>query len=64
MLIIEAVEKVGGVLTLLWHSDGILYSDWWNLYRRTLKYLHGKNPWFASVGEIGKWWKKQNLQSK
>ena len=52
-----AVEKVGGVLTLLWHSNSIIKPDWWNLYLRTLKYLQQKDPWFASVREIGQWWK-------
>ena len=37
--ITEAVENVGGVLTLLWHPNYIIKPDWWNLYLRTLKYL-------------------------
>jgi len=56
--ITEAVENVGGVLTLLWHSHGISQAQWWNLYLKTLKYLQQKNPWFASVKEVGEWWKK------
>ena len=55
--ITETVEKVGGVLTLLWHPDQIINPDWWNLYRRILKYLQQKDPWFASIREIGKWCK-------
>ena len=57
-LITEALEKVGGVLTLLWHPDKIINPDWWSLYQRTLKYLQQKDPWFASVREIGEWWKR------
>jgi hypothetical protein len=56
-LITETLEKVGGVLTILWHPDQIINPHWWNLYHRTLKYLQQKDPWFASVREIGEWWK-------
>lgn len=52
----ETVERVGGVLTLLWHPNCIIKPDWWNLYMRTLDYLQQKQAWFASVKEIGKWW--------
>jgi peptidoglycan/xylan/chitin deacetylase (PgdA/CDA1 family) len=55
----EVVEKVGGVLTLLWHPNSIIKPDWWNLYCHTLKYLQQKDSWFASVREIGEWWKRQ-----
>ena len=57
-LITEALEKVGGVLTILWHPDQIIKPDWWNLYHRSLKYLQQKDPWFASVREIGEWWQR------
>lgn len=53
----EAVERVGGVLTLLWHPQSIINPTWWKLYLRTLKYLQQKDPWFASVKGIGEWWK-------
>ena len=49
----EAVEKVGGVLTLLWHPNHIIKPDWWNLYLRTLDYLKKKNAWFGAVREVG-----------
>lgn len=52
-LIAEAVEKVGGTLTLLWHPNHIIKPDWWELYLRTLEYLKGKNAWFCSVREVG-----------
>ena len=50
-------EKVGGVLTLLWHPNWIIIPHWWNLYLRTLEYLQHKNAWFCSVKEVGEWWK-------
>lgn len=53
----EAVERVGGVLTLLWHPNAIVRPHWWNLYLRTLDYLKSKNAWFGTVQDIGsqKW---------
>jgi len=53
----EAVEDVGGVLTLLWHPNDIIKRNYWNLYLKSLKYLKEKMAWFASVKEVGGWWK-------
>ena len=51
--ITEAVEKVGGVLTLLWHPNYIIKPDWWDLCLMTLDYLKKKNAWFGAVREVG-----------
>ena len=58
--IAEAVENVGGVLTLLWHPNSIINRSWWDLYLMALDYLKQKNAWVGSVVEIGEWWKKIN----
>jgi hypothetical protein len=58
--ITETVEKVGGVLTLLWHPNYISDPGWWNLYLQTLRYLKEKDVWFGSVKEVGKWWETLN----
>ena len=58
-VITEAVENVGGVLTLLWHPNWIIRVDWWDLYLHTLTYLKQRNPWFASLSEIGLWWEEE-----
>ncbi len=58
--ITNAAEKVGGILTLLWHPNHIIKPDWWRLYLRALEYLKKKNALFGSVKEIGQWWKKIN----
>jgi peptidoglycan/xylan/chitin deacetylase (PgdA/CDA1 family) len=52
------VERVGGVLTLLWHADAIATPVWLRVYERALSSLRDRNPWFASVREIGEYWKK------
>lgn len=42
--ITEAVEKVGGVLTLLWHPNHIVKEDWWNLLKDSFGPLaHGNS---------------------
>jgi peptidoglycan/xylan/chitin deacetylase (PgdA/CDA1 family) len=51
--ITEAVERVGGVLTLLWHPNAVIHPPWWELYCRSLEYLKEKDAWFGSVWEIG-----------
>jgi len=58
--IAESVERVGGVLTLLWHPDSITNQAWWSLYPQILHFLKRKNPWFATVKEIGDYFKKEN----
>jgi peptidoglycan/xylan/chitin deacetylase (PgdA/CDA1 family) len=54
----EAVERVGGVLTILWHPNSIANPSWWNLYLRCLEYLKKKNAWFGTVKEIGECYNK------
>lgn len=61
--ITDEVERVGGVLTLSWHPSTVRLNDWWQLYKDTFEYLEDKNAWFASIHEIGEWWKKQNYNS-
>ena len=51
--ITEVIEKVGGVLTLLWHPNHILKEDWWRLYLRIPDYLKAKNAWFGTVRKVG-----------
>jgi peptidoglycan/xylan/chitin deacetylase (PgdA/CDA1 family) len=59
--IIQSVEKVGGILTVLWHPNYIIRPEWWNLYLRILQYLKSKNAWFGSVQEVGSWWQAQKM---
>ncbi len=53
--ITEAVETVGGVLTLLWHPNHIHKPARWNLYRRALDMLAAKNAWFSTVQQVAEW---------
>lgn len=55
-LISEEVEKVGGVLTLLWHPNEIINRESWKLYQKILNFLSEKNAWITSLQEVGRWW--------
>ena len=50
--IAEAVEHVGGVLTLLWHPHSLINLPSWRVYARSLEYLKGRNAWFGSLSNI------------
>lgn len=50
--ITEAVERVGGVLTLLWHPNAVINPSLWNIYLRSLEYLKEKNAWFGTVRDV------------
>lgn len=56
--IIDSVERCGGVLTVLWHSDAFNNSylrDWARFYEKILAYCRGKNAWIASGQTISDW---------
>ena len=58
--IIKEVENVGGVVTMIWHPNHITKKVWWDLFIHTIEYLKDKNAWFATIHEIGDWFKKEN----
>jgi peptidoglycan/xylan/chitin deacetylase (PgdA/CDA1 family) len=59
--LIDAVEKLGGVLTILWHNwafsypvsySGLFGKEWTRLYEKILKYSYKKNAWLTSGRNI------------
>jgi len=50
----EAIELVGGILTLLWHPNAVMSPPLWNLYDHSLNYLEGKNVWFGGVRDVAR----------
>ena len=50
--ITEAVERVGGVLTLLWHPNSVINPPVWHFYLRMIEFLKQKNAWFGGVQEV------------
>ena len=58
-MISKKVKEVGGIFTLLWHPHLIIDEISWNTFQETLMMLKKDEPWFASVREIGEWWKNK-----
>jgi hypothetical protein len=57
--IIDTVEKLGGVLTILWHSVAFNeneFPDWTNIYKELITLCKKKNAWITTAGEIEEWW--------
>jgi len=57
--LIDKVEKVHGLITLLWHPnvyDNNTYPGWFWVYEEVLKYLASRDAWVAPVRDIGNWW--------
>lgn len=68
--VIDTVEKLGGVVTIVWHNNRLLNEDFGTLdfdedfnrrfYEHILKYSYEKNAWITSGEEIWKLWDKMN----
>jgi len=57
--IIDDVEALNGVATLIWHNesfDPLYRNEWRKLYMKILKYGYEKNAWMTSGKEIYNWW--------
>ena len=54
--LIEQVEQLNGVFTLLWHNTYML-GDKLELYRKILEYCHRKGAWMTDADEVAKWWR-------
>lgn len=59
--LIDAVEKLGGVLTILWHNwtfsypvsyAGLFGKEWTKLYEKILEYSYKKNAWLTDGKNI------------
>ena len=68
--LIDDVEKLGGVLTILWHNwtfsypvsyAGIFGKEWTDLYEKILKYGSEKNAWMTSGKNICNHFWKNNF---
>lgn len=53
--LIDRVEEVQGVVTVLWHNKSMLGSNL-ALYRKILEYCGEHNAWMTSGREIAEWW--------
>jgi hypothetical protein len=54
----------GGVLTILWHNRSLAPERLWGeFYKRILEELRGKRVWFATAGQVVKWFRKRRSLS-
>jgi peptidoglycan/xylan/chitin deacetylase (PgdA/CDA1 family) len=61
----DRVEKVGGVLNVLWHPMyySQKYKDWIWVYERLIEAGKERGAWFATQREIGEHWCRYNSES-
>lgn len=57
-VVIDRLEAVGGVLTLLWHPCTIRHTVYVEVYAQLLAILKRRNGWFGTMAEIAHWWEK------
>jgi len=57
--LVDHVEKVGGVLTVLWHNNTFceqLYGEWGRMYRSLLSFLKGRGAWLTNCLSLWEYW--------
>ncbi|MCJ7631273.1 hypothetical protein MUP77_02560, partial [Candidatus Bathyarchaeota archaeon] len=64
--LVDVVEKIGGVVTIVWHNNRLISKDFGTLpidrdlgrqfYEHILRYIREKNAWITSGEEIWKLW--------
>jgi hypothetical protein len=60
VLMTERVKEVGGVLTLLWHTNEIINLESLRVYKKSLEYLKRQNCWMTTVRQVGDWWTQRS----
>ncbi len=63
--LIDKVERVNGLVTLLWHPNlcqNRKFPGWFWVYEELLKYISRKNAWVAPVAQVGAWWQKHQTK--
>jgi hypothetical protein len=53
----DAVERVGGCLTLNWHPDHIGVPGYFDTYRALVSEAAARGAWGCSAGELEAWWR-------
>jgi peptidoglycan/xylan/chitin deacetylase (PgdA/CDA1 family) len=58
-LLVKKVEKVRGVITLLWHNstfDELAHGDYAKLYKALLRYFKEQEAWLTNCEELYEYW--------
>jgi peptidoglycan/xylan/chitin deacetylase (PgdA/CDA1 family) len=58
--LIDTVEKLGGVITILWHNTSMLGENI-KYYRKILDYCQEKNAWMTSCDDLYEWYDRQTM---
>lgn len=61
--LVDTVQSLNGVLTLLWHNDDFgcpFLTPWAQVYESVLQYCVERNAWLTSVDEIYRWYNKND----
>jgi hypothetical protein len=59
MQLTDEIAAVGGVFTLSFHPDiihPVRCRGWFDLYEQILSELKSRNPWFATIRQVGEYW--------
>lgn len=56
--LIDTAEKLGGVITILWHNTYMLGENI-KFYRKILDYCQEKNAWMTSCDDLYDWYDRQ-----
>ena len=54
--IMDAVERVGGCLTMSWHPHNVNNEKYWVVYKTLLEEAARRNAWGCSVRDLYEWW--------
>lgn len=60
--IINSIESLGGVLTLLWHHSVFNereYPGWTEMYQKIIGFCKERNAWITTANELNKWWRSR-----
>ena len=55
----DAVERVGGCLTLSWHPNNLTSEKHWVTYRTLLEEARARRAWGAGTGAVVGVWRKR-----
>ena len=56
LTLLDAVEKVGGCLTLNWHPNSISNPVWWRTYCFLVSEASRRGAWGCSCAELAEYW--------
>jgi hypothetical protein len=59
--LVQRVQAVGGLITLLWHPETIRWPLYVDVYRSLLVLLRENGAWFGTMAEVADWWRRNMI---